>query len=174
MVCGSAEFMGLDDALQREHKRPLSRIITNKAITSKATKTTVEPFAKKPEKREEANIWVKSFQLKVLEISIWIHPGNYSLCFETLFPGTLPWPLGKVLGRKLCVLIKMAKLNEHSYTGVQHILHTWRKVVTWGFYVPRPIFAFTSCIIHSLTIKGTSHIGKRATDTRTFFLVPDL
>ena len=56
MVCGSAEFVGLDDALQREHKRPLSRIITNKAITSKATKTTVEPFAKKPEKREEANI----------------------------------------------------------------------------------------------------------------------
>ena len=51
-----ADVMGLDGALQREHKRPLSRIITNKAITSKATKTTVEPLAKKPEKREEANI----------------------------------------------------------------------------------------------------------------------
>ena len=72
----------------------------------------------------------RTFESKVSNLKFWKflfeykHPGNYSLCFETLFPGTLPWPLGKVLGRKLCVLIKMAKLYEHSYTGVQHILHT--------------------------------------------------
>ena len=102
MVCGSAEFMGLDDALQREHKRPLSRIITNKAITSKATKTTVEPFAKKPEKREEANIWVKSFQLKVLEISIWRQtPRKLLAVFWNLVPRSSPLAFGKGPGKNV-------------------------------------------------------------------------